>query len=228
MTEIQAAKASGGRLKLVAFGIAVLALFVVGRALPLAEYLDRMQQWLTDLGPAGPLAFICIYVVLTVLAFPGSPLSIVAGALFGGLWGTIYISIASTAGAALAFLLARYVARDSIAAWLGEKPQFQRLERLTARRGAAVVAMTRLVPIFPFNLLNYGFGLTSVPFVTYAFWSWLCMLPGTALSVVGVDAVVTAVRQGNVPWHLIAAVTALFVVLVVVGRYAKHKLAGME
>jgi uncharacterized membrane protein YdjX (TVP38/TMEM64 family) len=163
-----------------------------------------------------------------VLAFPGSPLSIVAGALFGGLWGTVYISIASTSGAALAFLVARYFARDSVTKWLGQKPQFQRLERLTAQRGAVVVAITRLLPIFPFNLLNYGFGLTNVPFSTYTFWSWLCMLPGTALYVVGVDTLVTAVRQGSVPWRMVASASALVVVLFYLGRFAQKKLAEIK
>ena len=74
---------------------------------------------------------------------------------------------------------------------------------MTREHGAIIVAITRLVPVFPFNLLNYGFGLTGVPFWTYVFWSWLCMLPWTILFVVGADTVTQALSQGRIPWLLI-------------------------
>ena len=77
------------------------------------------------------------------------------------------------------------VARDAVANWLSRSEKFQRLDKLTAEHGAIMVALTRLVPIFPFNLLNYGFGLTRVPFWTYVFWSWLCMLPATVVATCG-------------------------------------------
>ncbi len=70
---------------------------------------------------------------------------------------------------------------------------------MTEKHGAIIVAVTRLVPLFPFNLLNYGFGLTRVPFWTYLFWSWLCMLPGTIAYLVGTDAVILAVTTGELP-----------------------------
>ena len=90
------------------------------------------------------------------------------------------------------------------------------------------MALTRLVPIFPFNLLNYGFGLTRVPFWTYVFWSWLCMLPGTVLYVVGADVVTKAVVQGEVPWLLVGALVAAAAVLAVLVRQARRKLQDKE
>ena len=90
------------------------------------------------------------------------------------------------------------------------------------------MAITRLVPIFPFNLLNYGFGLTRVPFRTYLFWSWLCMLPGTVLYVVGADAFTRGLAEGRVPGALIGALAAALVILVLLVRYARRMLAERE
>jgi uncharacterized membrane protein YdjX (TVP38/TMEM64 family) len=134
------------------------------------------------------------------------------------------VSIASTLGASLAFLVARYFARDAIARWLSKKKTFRKLDEMTEKRGATIVALTRLVPVFPFNLLNYGFGLTRVPFWTYVFWSWLCMLPVTIVYVVGTDAVTRAITQGEIPWSLVIGVAVAAVLLTFLVRLAKAKL----
>ena len=136
----------------------------------------------------------------------------------------VLVSIGSTAGAGLAFLIARYVARESVVRRLSGNETFQKLDRMTREHGAMIVAITRLVPIFPFNLLNYAFGLTAVPFKTYLFWSWLCMLPATVLYVVGVDAVISGISEGRVPWPLIAVAAAAALILAVLVRVAKRRL----
>lgn len=99
---------------------------------------------------------------------------------------------------------------------------------MTKEHGAVVVAITRLIPIFPFNLLNYGFGLTGIPFGTYLAWSWLCMLPGTVLYVVGVDAVLSALSRGEIPWPLIAVATAAAVILIFLVNIARRRLRKKE
>lgn len=212
-----------GRRRALALAVVVVVLFTMGRVLPLDAYVEALRLWIAGLGPWGPLVFAAIYVVATVLALPGSPLSLVAGALFGGLWGTVVISFASTLGAAAAFLLARYVARDVVAARLGDHATFKRLDALTARYGAAMVAVTRLLPLFPFNLLNYGFGLTRVGFWTYLGWSWLCMLPGTVLYVAGTDVLVRALAEGRIPWAVLAAVAIAAMLLVLLGRHLRRR-----
>jgi len=95
---------------------------------------------------------------------------------------------------------------------------------MTKEHGGIVVAITRLVPIFPFNLLNYGFGLTGIPFRTYFFWSWLCMLPGTVLYVVGVDAVLSGLSRGEIPWPLIAVAAVVAVILIFLVKIARRRL----
>ena len=183
---------SGGWWRPVLLLILIVAVLILARVFGLGEKLGALRDWLQGLGPLGPVVFTFIYIIAVVAALPGSALSIAAGALFGAVVGVILVSIGATIGASLAFLISRYFARESMVNWLGKNEKFQRLDRLTEEQGAIIVALTRLVPIFPFNLLNYGFGLTRVPFWTYVFWSWLCMLPGIVLFVVGADAVAKA------------------------------------
>ena len=126
------------------------------------------------------------------------------------------------------FLIARYFARDAVARRLSSNETFQRLDRLTEEHGAIIVALTRLVPLFPFNLLNYGFGLTRIPFWTYVIWSWVCMLPATILFVVGADAFTEGLTQGRVPWALVGVLVAVGLVLTFLIRYARRKLTERE
>ncbi|MGH7423919.1 MAG: TVP38/TMEM64 family protein, partial [Candidatus Methylomirabilales bacterium] len=155
----------------------ILLMLVLARIFGIGERLGALRSWIEGLGSWGPVAFFFLYAAAVVAAIPGSPLSVAAGTLFGSALGVVVVIHAATLGASLAFLIARYFARDAIARRLANNERFQRLDRLTEEHGAIIVALTRLVPLFPFNLLNYGFGLTRVPFWTYVFWSYLCMLP---------------------------------------------------
>ncbi len=202
----------------------LVTLIVLARVFNLGQYLGSLREWIENLGPMGPVVFILIYAVAVVAAIPASLLTVAAGALFGSALGIAVVSLASTLGAALAFLVARYFARDSISAWLNGKKTFRRLDEMTETHGATIVALTRLVPIFPFNLLNYGFGLTRVPFWTYVFWSWLCMLPGTFVFVLGADAVTRAITGGEVPWILIIAIVMAIVILGFLVKFARGRL----
>jgi len=207
---------------------AVVAVLVVAKVLGLDERLGALRDWIRSLGPWGPAVFILLYAAGTVAALPGSALTVAAGALFGSVVGVICVSIASTLGASLCFLIGRYFAREPVARWLSGSEKFRRLDELTEEHGAIIVAITRLVPIFPFNLLNYGFGLSRVRFGTYVLWSWLCMLPGTILYVVGADALVRGLREGRVPWVLIGVVVLAIAVLTILARYARLRLQDKQ
>jgi uncharacterized membrane protein YdjX (TVP38/TMEM64 family) len=202
----------------------VLAILVTARALGMGERLGALRDWIRGLGPWGPAVFILFYTAAVAAALPGSALTIAAGALFGSVVGVIVVSVASTLGASLSFLIARYFAREAVVHWISTKETFSRLDRLTEERGALIVALTRLAPIFPFNLLNYGFGLTRVPFWTYVFWSWLCMLPGTILYVVGTDALTKGISRERAPWELIGILAVTAVILAFLIRYARRRL----
>ncbi len=207
---------------------ALATVLILARVFGLGDKLGALRDWLQGLGPWGPLVFVIIYSVAAVAAVPGSALTIAAGALFGSVLGVVLVSLGSTIGASLAFLVSRYFARDTVVTWLGTNEKFQRLDRLTAEHGAIIVALTRLVPIFPFNLLNYGFGLTRVSFWIYVFWSWLCMLPATVLYVVGADAIAKALSRGEIPWALVAVLTGVAVILTLLVKIARSKLRNKE
>jgi len=207
---------------------AVAALAVAAKVFALGERLGELRSWIASLGSWGPVAFILVYIGATCAAIPGSALTVGAGAVFGSVMGVVYVSVASTIGASLAFLISRYFARETIARWLSKNEKFERLDRLSENHGAIIVALTRLVPLFPFNLLNYGFGITRVRFWTYVFWSWFCMLPGTVLYVVGADTVTTAMRERRVPWALVGVLVGAAALLVIVVRSARSRLAARE
>lgn len=206
----------------------VVAVIFVSARMGVGEKLGALQDWIRSLGILGPLAFLAVYAAATVAALPGSALSIIAGAIFGPVLGVITVIFAATLGASLAFLVSRYFARGSIERWLEGSDKFRRLDDLTERHGDIMVAITRLVPIFPFNLLNYGFGLTKVAFRTYVIWSFVCMLPGTILYVVGSAAVAEALREGRVPWVLVAVVALILGIIVLLGSQARKKLRNGE
>jgi uncharacterized membrane protein YdjX (TVP38/TMEM64 family)/rhodanese-related sulfurtransferase len=159
-----------------ALGTVLLA--AVGVALTQRGRFDAaaLQAWVEGAGAAGPVVFMGIYAVATVLFLPGAVITLAGGALFGPLWGTLWNLIGATVGAALAFLMARYLGADWVTRRAG--PRMQRLNDGVAAEGWRFVAFVRLVPLFPFNLLNYALGLTRISFVTYLLASWVFMLPG--------------------------------------------------
>ena len=214
--------------KLILFAAIVLSMILLARLFGLGERLQELREWIATMGNLGMVAYVGLYIVAVVAAVPGLPISIAGAAIFGSLKGVILVSIGSTLGASLAFLIARYLARDAIYRRLSGNEKFQRLDRLTEKHGAMIVAITRLVPLFPFNMLNYGFGLTRVPFPTYAFWSWLCMLPGTIVYLVGTDAIITAVATGEVPWIIVGVFVAALIIVIGAVRFASGRLNEKE
>lgn len=176
------------RLGIFAVLIAGIALAVIYRDVLNAE---QLEQWLEEAGSAAPLLFMLIYIIGTVFFLPGSVLTLLGGALFGPVWGTFYNLTAATIGAMLSFLAARYLASDWVANKTGGK--MKQLITGVENEGWRFVAFTRLVPLFPFNLLNYALGLTKIPFSQYSIATYVCMLPGaiayTYLGYAGKEAI---------------------------------------
>ena len=143
--------------------------------------MTRLLQWISALGAVAPLVFIAAYIAACVLFIPGSIMTIGAGVLFGVVRGSIYVSIGATLGATAAFLTGRYFARDWVAAKLAGNATFSAIDAAVGREGWKIVGLTRLSPVFPFNLLNYAYGLTSVSLRDYVLASWLGMLPGVVM-----------------------------------------------
>jgi uncharacterized membrane protein YdjX (TVP38/TMEM64 family) len=139
---------------------------------------DLLLDQIRALGVWGPLAYIVLYSIAPSLFIPGFPLTIAGGALFGPVWGTVYTLIGATSGATFAFFIARYLAAE----WVEQRAQgiVKKLKEGVEQEGWRFVAFTRLVPLFPFNLLNYAFGLTKIRPLHYIVTSFFAMLPGAA------------------------------------------------
>ena len=182
------------------------------------EYLNRdnipkIKAKIDSFGAIAPVVYIGFYIVATVFFLPGLPVTALAGVAFGPLWGIVYASIGSVIGVSLAFLIARYAARGMVEGWVLGNKQFRKIDEGVQKQGWRMLMITRLVPLFPFNLQNYAYGLTKIPFLTYALVSWVCMLPGTA-AYVQLGAAVN-VGEGDIKKTLLyLALAGVFLVLV--------------
>jgi uncharacterized membrane protein YdjX (TVP38/TMEM64 family) len=176
-----APKSAIGRI--VSLIVVIIALFLAMKFLQVGEWLRNFNNWVGQMGVAGIFIFIGVYVAATVLLAPGLILTIGAGFAFG-LWkGFLAVSAGATLGAALAFLVARFIARDKIEAIAKRNEKFHRIDNAIARQGAKLIFLLRLSPVIPFNFSNYFYGLTGVKFWPYVLASWIGMIPGTFLYV---------------------------------------------
>ena len=160
----------------IGLALALAAGLFLGYANREAFSADALSRWLAAAGAWAPLAFIVFYAAATVLFLPGAVLTLAAGALFGAVPGALYSLTGATLGATLAFVIARYLAADWVARRAGGRLK-QLIDGVEAE-GWRFVAFVRLVPLFPFNLVNYALGLTRIPLVAYAAASFVCMFPG--------------------------------------------------
>lgn len=161
----------------------MFAAFLAVKLFVAEDLLKGVLRWIGGLGPLGPLIFIGVYIVAPVVFFAGVILSIGAGTVFGLLAGSIYVSIGATLGATCAFLVGRYAARQWVAARLEGNARFRAIDHAVAREGWKIVGLARLSPLFPFNLLNYAFGLTDISLRDYFFATWVGMIPGIIMYV---------------------------------------------
>jgi uncharacterized membrane protein YdjX (TVP38/TMEM64 family) len=214
---------------------AVAAVFAAVRLLPVNEWLAGFQRWVAEAGPWGGVVYALVYVACALLFVPGSVLTIGAGLVFGLAWGLVIVSAASTATAALAFLIARHLARGRVEAMARRNPRFEAIDRAIAAEGWKVVALLRLSPVVPFSLSNYLYGLTPVRFWPYLATSWAAMLPGTALYVwlgaAGGAAAAAGRGEGRSPWEWVllgAGLVATVLVTVLLTRAARRQLERLR
>jgi uncharacterized membrane protein YdjX (TVP38/TMEM64 family) len=205
-------KASLSRLLI--FILLVAGLFIVVRVFNLQEYFreDRLRQFIAAWGMWGPLIYLLVWTIAPSLFLPGLPITIAGGILFGPVWGIIYTAFGATAGASLAFLVARYLARD----WVGAKLSGSKLARLdekVAQQGWKIVAFTRLIPFIPFFLLNYAFGLTRISFWPYAIATFFGMLPWTIAFILVSSNLLALIRGEVTIWLIIGIILVVLVSL---------------
>lgn len=160
------------------------------------DRLSQLTEFINGFGWLAPVVFIVTYIVATIFFLPGLPLTLLAGVIFGPVFGSIWVSVASTIGATGAFIVGRYLGRDFVAQRFSKNDLLLKLDQGVKREGWKMVAITRLVPLFPFNAQNYVYGLTDIPLTTYVLVSWICMLPATIAYVFLAGAIIEG--QGNV------------------------------
>jgi uncharacterized membrane protein YdjX (TVP38/TMEM64 family) len=223
---------SRSRVTLVVGAAVLVAVIVAARALDAPALLRSALDAIGRLGPWGPFLFILLYIAATVLFLPGSILTLGAGAVFGLARAAVTVSVAATLGATAAFLVGRYLARAWVARKIQGNETFRAIDEAVASEGWKIVFLTRLSPIFPFNLLNYAFGLTRVSLRDFVLASWIGMMPGTVMyvylgSLAGDLATLGTGRQARTPaeWALyLVGLAATVVVTVYVTRLARAAL----
>jgi len=220
--------------------VAVFAASIVILTVPTyrSEFNDRLTGFLQVVrgyGPGGPVIVGAAFIPACLFFLPGSPLTLFGGFAFGQTFGGLTLVVAcvsagSTLGATAAFLVGRSVARGWIEKKVAAHPRFRALDAAVAEQGFKIVLLARLSPAFPFNLLNYAFGLTRVSLRDYVLASWIGMLPGTILyaylgSTVAALADVVAGRVEKSPAQqalFYAGLAATLAVTILVTRIAKR------
>ena len=182
------------------FVLFILIMFAVSQIFGLHNIFNALRNYVDHSGFFGICIFILIFAFCVLFAVPVVLLIILTGSLFGLLHGIIISSIASTLGSGLAFIASRHFVRGFIFDVIGHNETFQKLNNLISHRGDIIVAIVRLVPFFPSNVMNYGFGLTHISFRTYLFWSWLCMLPEISILICGTHTILRIILEKKIPW----------------------------
>lgn len=176
----------------------LVATIIAIRITGATQYLEqeKLRTLIEASGTLAPIIYMLIYAIAPALFLPGLPITIAGGILFGPFWGVIYTIFSATAGACVAFLASRYLGRD----WIKRKltsPRWKKLDEMVEIHGWKAVALTRFIPLFPFNLLNYAFGLTNVKFSHYAIATFFCMLPACIAFIVFSSSLLEVIK-GNV------------------------------
>ncbi len=206
--------------------------------LPIKDWIRDLLEWTAAHRRTAWALYVLIYIVATVLFIPATPLTFAAGAIFGLATGSILVSLGSTLGATAAFFVGRSLARDWVSRKISGWPRFRALDAALGERGFLIVLLTRLSPAFPFFLLNYAYGVSTVRPRDYVLGSWLGMMPATVayvyigtllanLAEVFGGKAASVAQQGSLRWVLLGlGIVATIAVTVVVTRLASRQLAA--
>ena len=217
--------------------IVIITLFAASRILPLEQWLIQFNEWVASLGTVGMVVYGLFYIIATILFVPGAITTFGSGFLFGLWWGTLVVNISATIGASLAFLIARYIARDWVHKKAEQNARFNAIDKAIGQQGGKIVGLLRLSPALPFSLSNYLYGLTAVKFWPYVIATWLGTLPGTimyvyfgAIGKAGLDAATdaTASHSPAQTTFFIVGLIATIAVTILITRVAQKALKETE
>jgi len=209
----------------------LVGVLVAAKFLPAAGWVADFNAWIQSLGTAGIFLYVLVYVAVAVLLGPAWLLTIGAGFIFGLALGVAVVSVGATIGAAIAFLIARHLARRRVEGWARKNAKFGAIDRAIARKGWKIVFLLRLSPVVPYTISNYLYGLTAIRFVPYVLASWIGMIPLQILyayfGVAGKAAVGGDRVRTPIEWAVLAAgLVATIGVAVLIARTARRELEG--
>ncbi len=210
--------------------VALAAIVIAFRVLPVAQWLNAFRAYVAGLGFLGYVLYTAVYAACIVLFIPASILTLGAGATFGVVKGSIVVVIGATTGATLAFIVARTIARKRVEAMAADDKRFRALDRAIAKEGAKIVFLVRLAVVFPFTYTNYVFGLTGVGVLPYALATFFGIMPATVAFVyIGAAAAEATAGTVKIAVYVVGAVVAL-IASWFVGRVAIQAIrkAGIE
>jgi uncharacterized membrane protein YdjX (TVP38/TMEM64 family) len=222
----------GKKARLLLWLVLIVGVLALARYVNAQAFLQSALHWIQERGPWGWVIFVLLYIATAVLLLPAVVLTLGAGAVFGVAKGWVIVSVAATLAATAAFLVGRYFARGWVAKRIEGNPTFVAIDEAVGREGWKIVGLTRLSPAFPFNLLNYAYGVTRVSLRHYVLASWIGMMPGTLMyvylgSLAGDLATVGTGRSVRTPaeWALyVVGLLATVAVTVYVTRIARAAL----
>lgn len=171
---------------------------------------EQLSLIIQDSGAMAPAIYMLIYALAPALFLPGLPITLAGGILFGPFWGVVYSITGATTGAGIAFLISRYISSGFVRSKVAG-PRWRRLQDNVETHGWKVVALTRLIPLFPFNLLNYAFGLTRIKFSHYIIATFICMLPACIAFIVFSSSLLDLV-QGKFSWAFVLGLALIVLV----------------
>ena len=201
MADMNDQAGGGGRAyaKLALFVLVIFGGFLLARLTPIGSLLtqDGLGRAVGELRGSvwAPVVFISIYAGATALAIPGTILTLAGGALFGFFWGTVFNTIAANIGASMAFVVARFLGREGVERLSGRR--LERLDEATKEHGFQGLLLLRLVPLVPFNALNFGSGLTALRWRTYALATLIGIFPGTVVYTMFADALLQGSQEAS-------------------------------
>jgi len=183
---------------------------------------EKLESVITLLGVWGPLAFILIYIFITITILPAIPITVAGGIIFGPVMGVVYTAMGAGLGLSFSFLIARYIARESIEKKFGNTPIFKKIDQGVRKDGWFILAITRLIPIFPFGIQNYVYGLTSIGFFKYMILSIIFVLPGSSVYVMLAGAFTSGDKAIVLKYSITASL--IFFGLMLITRIIKKKI----
>ena len=201
-----------------------LAASVLAWRFRLLDRLPELQAWIRAFGPAGPLVFLGLSIVCITVAVPAVLFNLAGGALFGLVWGSCLALVGGLGGAALAFLIARYFARDAVRRWVSRHQWVRLLEERAEKYDAVLVVATRVLPIFPFNLVNYAWGLTHIGFAPYLIWTAVGKTPNFVFFVALGASSVEGATSGRIPPELSWTMAILAVVMAATSVWTRSRM----